>query len=56
VLGARMTKWIAARKSEMPVEKSTTPTPVNNSPVIAPTDKVSATKSTQIPAQSKPIP
>ena len=56
VLGARMTKWIAARKSEMPVEKSTSPTPANNSTVIAPTDKVTATKNTQIPAQSKPIP
>ena len=56
VLGARMTKWIAARKSEMPVEKSTTPTPVNNSPVIAPTGKTTATKNAEIPAQSKPLP
>ena len=56
VLGARMTRWIAARKSEMPVEKSTTPTPVNNSPVIAPTGKTTATKNAEIPAQSKPLP
>ena len=55
VLSARMTKWIAARKSEMPIQKPGQSTPLNVPAAVSPPDAGPAQKNIQIPGQTKPI-
>ena len=55
VLSARMTKWIAARKSEMPIQKPGQSTPLNVPAAVSPPDDRPAQKNIQIPAQTKSI-
>ena len=55
VLSARMTKWIAARKSEMPIQKPGQSTPLNVPAAVSPPDARPAQKNIQIPGQTKSI-
>ena len=55
VLSTRMTKWIAARKSEMPIQKPGQSTPLNVPAAVSPPDARPAQKNIQIPGQTKPI-
>ncbi|RLS45307.1 MAG: DUF885 domain-containing protein, partial [Planctomycetota bacterium] len=55
VLSARMTTWIAARKSEMPIQKPGQSTSLNVPAAVSPPDDRPAQKNIQIPAQTKPI-
>ena len=56
VLSARMTKWIAARKSEMPVEKSSAAQAENKNTILTPAITPAASQNNAIPAESKPYP
>ena len=56
VLSARMTKWIAARKSEMPVEKSAAAKAENKNTLLTPVITPAASQNNAIPAESKPYP
>ena len=55
VLSARMTKWIAARKSEMLIQKPGQSTPLNVPAAVSPPDDRPAQKNIQIPGQIKSI-
>lgn len=55
VLSTRMTKWIAARKSEMPIQKPGQSTPLNVPAAVSPPDARPAQKNIQIPGQIKSI-
>ena len=56
VLGARMTKWIAARKSEMPLQKPVSAKLEKNGAMMAPAERTPTLKTPQIPAESNPLP
>ena len=56
VLGVRMTQWIAARKSEMPVEKPAAAKMEQKNPLTTPAITTPASQNNAIPAQSKPRP
>ena len=56
VLSARMTKWIAARKSEMPVEKSAAAQAENKNTILTPAITPAASQNNAIPPESKPYP
>jgi len=56
VLSARMTQWIAARKSEMPVEKPTSTKAEQKNPLMTPAVTTPASQNNEIPAQSQPRP
>ena len=56
VLSARMTKWIAARKSEMPVEKSSAAQAENKNTILTPAITPAASQNNAIPPESKPYP
>ena len=56
VLSARMTKWIAARKSEMSVEKSAAAQAEKMNTLLTPVITPAASQNNAIPAESKPYP
>jgi hypothetical protein len=56
VLGVRMTQWIAARKSEMPVEKPAAAKTEQKNPLMTPAVTPPASQNKLIPAQSPPRP
>ena len=56
VLSARMTKWIAARKSEMSVEKSASAQAKKMNTLLTPVITPAASQNNAIPAESKPYP
>ena len=56
VLSARMTKWIAARKSEMSVEKSAAAQAKKMNTLLTPVITPAASQNNAIPAESKPYP
>ena len=56
VLSARMTKWIAARKSEMPVEKSAAAQAEKKNTLLTPVITPATSQNNAIPAESKPYP
>ena len=56
VLSARMTKWIAARKSEMPVEKSSAAQAEKMNTLLTPVITPAASQNNAIPGESKPYP
>jgi uncharacterized protein (DUF885 family) len=56
VLGVRMTQWIAARKSEMAVEKPASAKTEQKNPLLAPALTPPTSQNKAIPAQSTPRP
>ena len=56
VLGLRMTQWIAARKSEMPVEKPASAKTEQKNPLMTPAVTPPASQNNSIPPESKPRP